>query len=254
MSQSINDQAAIEFSVGFYDALGNGDSVESSFEAGKLAMALCGTGDENIPVLLIKNPTEDSDPDISGSGTGQKDERLKKVNGPETLEDRYENRSLLDIRLDQQKHKTFHVVHRGNKKCVLKPGLPTLSAYMTQRVINPHTHTDAHAQAWKRVHTLSEQLHPDYLKLLHYMHLSRNAGELKSIHHASQYQNTAINFMIEMLENQSIKKFEKGLKKLHTKNSSVYRSAPVIVLHNIPKCSNALREVLINRVPFIITK
>ncbi|MEM6255377.1 MAG: TIR domain-containing protein [Cyanobacteria bacterium P01_D01_bin.156] len=52
MQDSVNDRAAIEFSVGFYDALGNGESVEFAFELGKSAMALSGAGDEDLPILL----------------------------------------------------------------------------------------------------------------------------------------------------------------------------------------------------------
>lgn len=52
MNQSINDAAAIEFAVGFYDALGNGESVEFAFESGKVAMGLSGTGGEYAPVLI----------------------------------------------------------------------------------------------------------------------------------------------------------------------------------------------------------
>ena len=52
MQKVIGDQAAIEFAVGFYDALGNGESVDFAFESGKVAMALNSTGYTEIPVLL----------------------------------------------------------------------------------------------------------------------------------------------------------------------------------------------------------
>lgn len=52
MSDSMADRAAIEFAVGFYDALGAGESVEFAFESGKVAVALSGAGDEDVPVLL----------------------------------------------------------------------------------------------------------------------------------------------------------------------------------------------------------
>ena len=52
MADSVGDQAAIEFAVGFYDALGSGESVEFAFESGKVAMALAGVGDEDLPVLV----------------------------------------------------------------------------------------------------------------------------------------------------------------------------------------------------------
>lgn len=52
MQNSVNDQAAIEFSVGFYSSLGNGDSVEFAFESGKVAMELSGIGHSEMPILL----------------------------------------------------------------------------------------------------------------------------------------------------------------------------------------------------------
>lgn len=52
MQQAVGDQAAIEFAVGFYDALGNGESVEFAFESGKVAMELSSTGYAEIPILL----------------------------------------------------------------------------------------------------------------------------------------------------------------------------------------------------------
>ena len=52
MQQAVGDQAAIEFAVGFYDALGNGESVDFAFESGKVAMELNSTGYAEIPILL----------------------------------------------------------------------------------------------------------------------------------------------------------------------------------------------------------
>lgn len=52
MSEEVGDRAAIEFVVGFYDALGNGESVEFAFESGKVAMELNSTGYTQMPVLL----------------------------------------------------------------------------------------------------------------------------------------------------------------------------------------------------------
>ena len=40
MSQEIKDEAAIQFAIGFYDAISAGESVEKSFEIGKLAILL----------------------------------------------------------------------------------------------------------------------------------------------------------------------------------------------------------------------
>ena len=52
MKQATGDRAAIEFAVGFYDALGAGETMEFAFESGKVAMELSGTGYEDMPILL----------------------------------------------------------------------------------------------------------------------------------------------------------------------------------------------------------
>lgn len=51
MRQEIGDQAAIEFSVGFYDALGAGRSVESAYEFGCNAIHMAGIQENLTPVL-----------------------------------------------------------------------------------------------------------------------------------------------------------------------------------------------------------
>ncbi|MCP4146152.1 MAG: CHAT domain-containing protein [bacterium] len=54
MPGEINDTAAIEFSVGFYDALGAGKTVEKAFKFGcnAIKMKLADVADELIPVLI----------------------------------------------------------------------------------------------------------------------------------------------------------------------------------------------------------
>ncbi|NUO02794.1 MAG: toll/interleukin-1 receptor domain-containing protein [Saprospiraceae bacterium] len=47
MSSAVGDKAAIEFSIGFYQALAEGLSFEEAFELGKIQM----TSDSNLPVL-----------------------------------------------------------------------------------------------------------------------------------------------------------------------------------------------------------
>ena len=51
MRYSIGDRAAIEFSVGFYDAIWNGESIEFAFKSGKVAAS--GEKKTGEPVLLI---------------------------------------------------------------------------------------------------------------------------------------------------------------------------------------------------------
>jgi len=52
MHQTITDKAAIEFAVGFYDALGAGKTYEQAFELGKDVLQ-----EDSIPVLKIKKDT-----------------------------------------------------------------------------------------------------------------------------------------------------------------------------------------------------
>jgi CHAT domain len=54
MSQAIGDRAALEFSVGFYDALGAGREVEFAYEMGCCAIQLAGIGEALTPVLKKK--------------------------------------------------------------------------------------------------------------------------------------------------------------------------------------------------------
>jgi hypothetical protein len=54
MNHAISDIAAIEFSIGFYDALGAGWSYEEAFEMGKNTIALEGVREEMIPILRKK--------------------------------------------------------------------------------------------------------------------------------------------------------------------------------------------------------
>lgn len=52
MTQSISDRAAIEFAVGFYDALGAGRSIEFAFKAGCAAITMAGKAESTTPVLI----------------------------------------------------------------------------------------------------------------------------------------------------------------------------------------------------------
>lgn len=51
MTGSVSDAAAIEFAIGFYDALGAGRSIEVAFQFGRNAVALKGIPEHLIPVL-----------------------------------------------------------------------------------------------------------------------------------------------------------------------------------------------------------
>lgn len=55
MNQAIGDRAAIEFAVGFYDALGAGRSVEFAYKLGCRAIQLAGIAEHLTPVLKRKS-------------------------------------------------------------------------------------------------------------------------------------------------------------------------------------------------------
>jgi hypothetical protein len=55
MKKEIKDKAAIEFAVGFYDALGAGRTVEDAFEFGRNAIRLYNLPDHLVPVLKKKS-------------------------------------------------------------------------------------------------------------------------------------------------------------------------------------------------------
>ncbi|MDJ0676829.1 MAG: CHAT domain-containing protein [Calothrix sp. MO_167.B42] len=55
MNKAIGDRAAIDFAVGFYDALGAGRSIEFAYEFGRNAIQMAGIPEHLTPVLK-KNP------------------------------------------------------------------------------------------------------------------------------------------------------------------------------------------------------
>ena len=59
MKQSIDDESAIKFSVGFYDALGGGESVENAYELGCNAIELNGLKGCSVPILKKKPSIND---------------------------------------------------------------------------------------------------------------------------------------------------------------------------------------------------
>lgn len=58
MSREIGDKAALEFAVGFYDALGAGHPFEFAYELGCSAIQLAGLQEHLTPVLLKKPQTD----------------------------------------------------------------------------------------------------------------------------------------------------------------------------------------------------
>lgn len=61
MRETIGDSAAIEFSVGFYQAIWQGKSVDVAFEFGKALTALAGTGSTGEPLLVLRESTSISE-------------------------------------------------------------------------------------------------------------------------------------------------------------------------------------------------
>jgi hypothetical protein len=57
MKSSVSDDAALEFAVGFYDALGAGKSIRASFQFGCNAVALKGLSEDKTPKLRKKRLT-----------------------------------------------------------------------------------------------------------------------------------------------------------------------------------------------------
>ncbi len=57
MSEEIGDRAAIEFAVGFYDALGAGRSIEFAHKLGCSAIRMAGVAEHLTPILLERATT-----------------------------------------------------------------------------------------------------------------------------------------------------------------------------------------------------
>ena len=54
MNESILDRAAIEFAIGFYDAIGSGRDIEDAFNFGKNAININNIEGKEIPQLIQK--------------------------------------------------------------------------------------------------------------------------------------------------------------------------------------------------------
>lgn len=54
MRNQISDTASIEFSTGFYDALGVGSSIEYAFEIGKASISLGNVAEHLLPILRVR--------------------------------------------------------------------------------------------------------------------------------------------------------------------------------------------------------
>jgi CHAT domain-containing protein len=54
MNKAIGDRAAIEFAIGFYDALGAGESIEFAYKLGLTAIRMAGIPEHLTPILKCK--------------------------------------------------------------------------------------------------------------------------------------------------------------------------------------------------------
>lgn len=75
MSRAIGDRAAIEFAVGFYDALGAGRSVRFAFKLGCSAIRMAGIEEHLTPVLVegkapVSQPNEQPVPEVKMASEG----------------------------------------------------------------------------------------------------------------------------------------------------------------------------------------
>ena len=68
MSQAVGDRAALEFAVGFYDALGSGSSIERAFKLGCVSILMAGI-EEHLTPVLKRRPEAKQSQDAAGAKT-----------------------------------------------------------------------------------------------------------------------------------------------------------------------------------------
>jgi hypothetical protein len=80
MNQAIGDRAAIEFAVGFYDALGAGQSYEMAYKYGCNGIQLAGIPEQHTPVWFGPSPTDPSPTDSPPTESSPTDQpRLQRI-------------------------------------------------------------------------------------------------------------------------------------------------------------------------------
>jgi uncharacterized protein YjbI with pentapeptide repeats len=136
MTELIGDQAAIEFSVGFYDALGAGRTVDFAYKLGCSAIRLSGIPEESVPILIKKRAisTQSNDSKVEWmmilSGTFDDKakekaeiiiEHLRELSGDTslTLKRISPGSIVLTIEGSQESFKIFDSLFRSNKLNVL---------------------------------------------------------------------------------------------------------------------------------------
>ncbi|MDZ7952124.1 CHAT domain-containing protein [Nostoc sp. DedQUE09] len=100
MKQSITNKAALDFALGFYDALGSGRSMEFAYHLGCSAIKMAGLSEHLTPILYKKTPSNSiSAPDdssklnaILGNGKTQNISSKRHIQEKrEDLEEEYQN-------------------------------------------------------------------------------------------------------------------------------------------------------------------
>lgn len=115
---------------------------------------------------------------------------------------------------------------------------PADTILITSDVSNTIVRNPEYAQSWKRVHTLTEALYPEYMKLHRYMLLCQELHELQGTSDAAKYRFDAATFF-ETLRPKS-ESFSHKLNALDIDNQGEL----VSLLSSIPICSPAISQSL----------
>lgn len=115
MTRAVSDRLAIEFAVGFYDALGDGESIEFAFRCGQTAMSLNGADRKDLPILIQKNVHQTAS--ISSQEKAEEDNKSTKARSAKDKEQQghtlqsYETllqrRNPLDVRVSYDSGKAI---------------------------------------------------------------------------------------------------------------------------------------------------
>jgi len=106
MSQAIGDDAAIEFSVGFYTALGAGGSVEFAFEMGCNAIQLADFPGHLTPVLYVKKSLQSQHPlNEDRGGSSRRPEDLPKTISEKITEEKKKRKQIKILRGSEEELK-----------------------------------------------------------------------------------------------------------------------------------------------------
>ena len=116
--------------------------------------------------------------------------------------------------------------------------LPTQTTFITSEVSEQAAQSLQYAQSWKRVHTLTEHLYPEYVKLHRYMLLCQKLSELQCLKGSEKYRFDAATFF-EKLRLQSAS-FRANLQTL----SGINQVNLVALLCYVPVSSPAISQSL----------